>query len=109
MSVKFFYGDLVVNSVNGNVEMSWHYFPLVSVVVTNASKAMRKVRWSDRELEEAAMVDGSSRLRAFFTVTLPLVAPGLVATGIFAFIQAWNEFTFALVIMDRPDKETLPV
>jgi N,N'-diacetylchitobiose transport system permease protein len=62
-----------------------------------------------RELEEAAMVDGSSRLRAFFTVTLPLVAPGLVATGIFAFIQAWNEFTFALVIMDQPEKETLPV
>ena len=62
-----------------------------------------------RELEEAAMIDGSSRMRAFFTVTLPLVAPGLVATGIFAFIQAWNEFTFALVIMDRPDKQTLPV
>jgi len=62
-----------------------------------------------RELEEAAMVDGSSRLRAFFTITLPLVAPGLVATSIFAFIQAWNEFTFALVIMDRPEKETLPV
>jgi N,N'-diacetylchitobiose transport system permease protein len=62
-----------------------------------------------RELEEAAMVDGSSRLRAFFTITLPLVAPGLVATGIFAFIQAWNEYTFALVIMDRPEKETLPL
>lgn len=62
-----------------------------------------------RELEEAAMVDGSSRLRAFFTVTLPLVAPGLVATGIFAFIQAWNEYTFALVIMNRPEKETLPL
>jgi N,N'-diacetylchitobiose transport system permease protein len=62
-----------------------------------------------KELEEAAMVDGSSRLRAFFTVTLPLVAPGLVATGIFAFIQAWNEYTFALVIMDRPEKETLPL
>ncbi|HEY8547783.1 MAG TPA: carbohydrate ABC transporter permease [Acidimicrobiales bacterium] len=62
-----------------------------------------------RELEEAAMVDGSSRVRAFFTVTLPLVAPGLVATGIFAFIQAWNEYTFALVIMDRPEAETLPL
>jgi N,N'-diacetylchitobiose transport system permease protein len=62
-----------------------------------------------QELEEAAMVDGSSRLRAFFTITLPLVTPGLVATSIFAFIQAWNEFTFALVIMDRPEKETLPV
>jgi len=62
-----------------------------------------------KELEEAAMVDGASRLRAFFTVTFPLVAPGLVATGIFAFIQAWNEFTYALVIMGRPSKQTLPV
>jgi N,N'-diacetylchitobiose transport system permease protein len=61
------------------------------------------------ELEEAAMVDGASRMRAFFTVTLPLVAPGLVATGIFAFIQAWNEFIFALIIMDRPESQTLPV
>jgi N,N'-diacetylchitobiose transport system permease protein len=62
-----------------------------------------------RELEEAAMVDGSSRLRAFFTITFPLIAPGLVATGIFGFIQAWNEYTLALVIMDRPDMETLPL
>jgi N,N'-diacetylchitobiose transport system permease protein len=62
-----------------------------------------------RELVEAAMMDGCSRMRAFFTVTLPLVAPGLVATGIFAFMQSWNEFTLALVIMDRPDMETLPV
>jgi N,N'-diacetylchitobiose transport system permease protein len=62
-----------------------------------------------RELEEAAMVDGASRMGAFFRVTLPLVAPGLVATGIFAFIQAWNEFIFALVIMNRPEKQTMPV
>jgi N,N'-diacetylchitobiose transport system permease protein len=62
-----------------------------------------------RELEEAAMVDGASRLRAFFSVTLPLIAPGLVATGIFAFIQAWSDFIFALVIMNRPENQTLPV
>jgi N,N'-diacetylchitobiose transport system permease protein len=62
-----------------------------------------------KDLEEAAMVDGASRVRAFFTVTLPLIAPGLVATGVFAFIQAWNEFIFALVIMNRPDSQTLPV
>ncbi|TIC85808.1 carbohydrate ABC transporter permease [Nocardioides sp. GY 10113] len=62
-----------------------------------------------RELEEAAMVDGCSRVRAFFTVTLPLLAPGLVATGLFGFIQAWNEFTLALVVMTDPAKETLPV
>jgi N,N'-diacetylchitobiose transport system permease protein len=61
------------------------------------------------ELEEAAMVDGASRVGAFFRVTLPLVAPGLVATGIFAFIQAWNEFVFALVIMNRPETQTAPV
>lgn len=62
-----------------------------------------------RELEEAAMIDGCSRVRAFFTVTLPLLAPGLVATGLFGFIQAWNEFTLALVVMTDPAKETLPV
>jgi N,N'-diacetylchitobiose transport system permease protein len=61
------------------------------------------------ELEEAAMVDGCSRMGAFFRVTLPLLGPGLVATGVFAFIQAWNEFLFALVIMNKPETRTLPV
>jgi N,N'-diacetylchitobiose transport system permease protein len=62
-----------------------------------------------RELEEAAMMDGCSRFQAFFRVTLPLLAPGLVATGVFGFIQAWNEFTLALVVMTDPGKQTLPV
>lgn len=61
------------------------------------------------ELEEAARVDGASRLGAFRRVTLPLVAPGLVATGVFAFILAWNEFIFALVLMNRPATQTMPV
>lgn len=61
------------------------------------------------ELEEAAMVDGCSRMGAFMRVTLPLLGPGLTATGVFAFIQAWNEFTFALVVMNKPDTRTLPV
>jgi N,N'-diacetylchitobiose transport system permease protein len=61
------------------------------------------------ELEEAAMVDGCTRFRAFRSITFPLMAPGLIATGTFAFIQAWNEFIFALVVMNRPSKETLPV
>lgn len=61
------------------------------------------------ELEEAAMVDGCSRTKAFFRITFPLLAPGLVATGVFGFIQAWNEFTLALVVMSRPDSQTLPV
>lgn len=61
------------------------------------------------ELEEAAMMDGCSRTQAFFRVTFPLLAPGLVATGVFGFIQAWNEFTLALVVMTKEDKETLPL
>ncbi len=61
------------------------------------------------ELEEAAMIDGCSRTGAFFRVTLPLMAPGLIATGVFAFIQAWNEFVTALVLMNRPESLTLPV
>lgn len=61
------------------------------------------------DLEEAAMVDGCTRIGAFFRITFPLLAPGLVATGVFGFIQAWNEFTLALVVMTREDKQTLPV
>jgi N,N'-diacetylchitobiose transport system permease protein len=62
-----------------------------------------------RELEEAARVDGATRFGAFMRITLPLIAPGLVATGIFAFILAWNEFIFALVLMNRPETQTMPV
>ena len=62
-----------------------------------------------RELEEAAMVDGSTRFGAFVRILLPLVAPGLVATSIFAFIQAWNEFIFAYVLLSSPEKQTLTV
>jgi N,N'-diacetylchitobiose transport system permease protein len=61
------------------------------------------------ELEEAAMIDGCSRVQAFFRVTFPLLAPGLVATGVFGFLQAWNEFTLAVVVMTRESKQTLPV
>ena len=61
------------------------------------------------ELEEAAMTDGCTRLGAFWRIVFPLLAPGLVATSVFAFITAWNEFMFALVIMQEEDKLTLPV
>lgn len=59
------------------------------------------------ELEEAAMIDGLSRTQAFIRITLPLLAPGLVASGVFAFLQCWNEFTVALVIMEN--NRTLPL
>jgi N,N'-diacetylchitobiose transport system permease protein len=61
------------------------------------------------DLEEAAMVDGASRAGAFVRVTLPLLAPGLVATGIFCFITAWNEYFYAFVFMTDVQNYTLPV
>ncbi|MBT2409418.1 carbohydrate ABC transporter permease [Streptomyces sp. ISL-12] len=61
------------------------------------------------ELEEAAAVDGAGRLRTLVSVTAPLLAPGIVATALFAFITAWNEFFFALVLLKTPEKQTLPV
>jgi N,N'-diacetylchitobiose transport system permease protein len=62
-----------------------------------------------RDLEEAAMVDGNSRFGAFLKILLPLVAPGLVATSIFAFIQAWNEFIFAYILLSDAQKQTLTI
>jgi N,N'-diacetylchitobiose transport system permease protein len=60
-----------------------------------------------RELEEAAYVDGASWPRMFWSVLLPLVAPGLVATSVFSFITAWNEFVFAITFMNDQGSYTV--
>ena len=61
------------------------------------------------ELEEAAMVDGASRLTAFREIILPLALPGLATTGILTFVYSWNEFLFALVLTQSDAALTLPV
>ena len=61
------------------------------------------------ELEEAAMVDGAGRLTVMRRILLPLVAPGLIASSVFAFITAWNDYVFAYVEMKDQDHYTLPV
>jgi N,N'-diacetylchitobiose transport system permease protein len=61
------------------------------------------------DLEEAAMVDGLSRTQAFLRITFPLLAPGLIAAGVYAFLQAWNEFTVALVVLQDTSTQTLPL
>ena len=61
------------------------------------------------DLEEAAMVDGASRVGAFMRIVFPLVAPGLVATAIFGFIQAWNEYIIAYVLLSSSSKQTLTI
>jgi trehalose/maltose transport system permease protein len=62
-----------------------------------------------RELEEAAYVDGASPLKVFWDILLPLTVPGLVSTGLLAFIAAWNEFLFALTFTVTDTMKTVPV
>jgi multiple sugar transport system permease protein len=62
-----------------------------------------------RELEEAASVDGAGRVRTIVSIVMPLLRPGLIATAMFTFISAWNEFFFALVLLQDPQLKTLPL
>lgn len=67
------------------------------------------VRDLPTELEEAASMDGASRPQILRAIVFPLLLPGIVATTLFAFITAWNEFFFALVLIKSPELETLPL
>jgi N,N'-diacetylchitobiose transport system permease protein len=90
---------------------------LTGVVITYMTFALPFCVWTlrgfliniPRELEEAAMVDGNTRLGAFLKILLPLAAPGLVATSVFAFITSWNEYIFARVLLNDQGKQTLTV
>ncbi len=62
-----------------------------------------------KDLEEAAAVDGAGRLRVLVSIVLPLLLPGIVATALFSFVSAWNEFFFALVLIQDPALNTLPL
>jgi N,N'-diacetylchitobiose transport system permease protein len=90
---------------------------LAGVIITYMTFVLPFTVWTLRgflvgipkELEEAAMVDGSSRLGAFVRILLPLVAPGLVATSVFAFITCWNEYIFARVLLSDQANQTATV
>ena len=90
---------------------------LSGVIVTYLTFALPFTVWTLRgfligipkELEEAAMVDGSTRLGAFVRILLPLMAPGLVATSVFAFITSWNEYIFARILLNDQGKQTVTI
>jgi multiple sugar transport system permease protein len=67
------------------------------------------IRGIPRDLEEAAAIDGAGRIATIVRVIAPLLMPGIVVTVLFSFIQAWNEFFFALVLLSDPGRQTLPV
>jgi multiple sugar transport system permease protein len=61
------------------------------------------------QLEQAARIDGATRFQAFFLIVMPLSTPGIIATSIFSFIGAWNEFIYAATFLNNKDRLTLPV
>jgi multiple sugar transport system permease protein len=90
---------------------------LLSLILTYQTFAIPFCTWMligyfkgiPMELEEAALIDGCTRLGAMRRVLLPLAAPGLVAAGIFTFTLAWNEFLYALILISNNSAKTLPV
>jgi N,N'-diacetylchitobiose transport system permease protein len=90
---------------------------LTGVIVTYMTFVLPFCVWTLRgfllgipkELEEAAMVDGSTRLGVFMKILLPLMGPGLVATSVFAFVTTWNEYIFARVLLNDQSKQTVTV
>lgn len=90
---------------------------LSGVILTYLAFVLPFVIWTLRgflvnipaELEEAALVDGCNKPQAYRLVLFPLMAPGLVATAIFAFIQAWNEFLLAYILLSSQDNATMPI
>ena len=89
----------------------------ITLVIIYCSFSMPFVIWMmrgyfqtiPRELEDSAMIDGCSRVGALFRVVMPLSRPGLFATGIFAFLGAWNEFMLALIMTQSLASKTMPV
>ncbi len=77
--------------------------PFTVWVLTNFFKGM------PNDLEQAAYVDGATPFQTFYMILLPLTAPGLVTTGLLAFIAAWNEFLYALSFTQTPEQRTVPV
>jgi trehalose/maltose transport system permease protein len=88
----------------GSLILSYMIFtlPFTVWVLTSFMRAL------PGELEEAAYVDGATPLQVFYKVLLPLIAPGLVTTGLLAFIAAWNEYLYAVSFIDSTDKYTVP-
>lgn len=110
-------GEAMIVSIFRVID-GWHLLnTIIGLTIVYVAAVLPFTIWTLRgfvngvpiELEEAAMIDGCSRAGAFWRVTFPLLAPGLVATGVFGFIQAWNEFLMALVLNARPEMMTLPV
>ncbi len=98
-------GDLKLTDTHAGLILVYNVWALPFILWM----LMSYVRGIPRDIEEAATVDGASRVQILVGIIAPLLAPGVVVTTLFAFILAWNEFFFALVILQTPELKTLPL
>lgn len=114
--VQMIPGEAMMYTVYGMID-DWRLMnTLLALGIVSTASVVAFTIWTLRgfvagvpaDLEEAAMIDGCTKSQAFWKVTFPLLAPGLVATGIFAFIQAWNEFLMALLLLKGYNLTLMP-
>jgi trehalose/maltose transport system permease protein len=117
LSMTMFPSIAILGSLFDQVRRFGLYNNLLALVITYLVFTLPFTVWVltsffqtlPKELEEAAYVDGATPFQTLYQVMLPLVAPGLVTTGLLAFIAAWNEFLFAVSFIQTPDKRTVPL
>jgi trehalose/maltose transport system permease protein len=117
LSMTMFPSIAILGSLFDLVQRLGLYNNLLSLIITYLIFTLPFTVWVltsffqslPKELEEAAYVDGASPWQTLYKVMLPLVAPGMVTTGLLAFIAAWNEFLFAVSFLQTPDKRTVPL
>ncbi len=117
LSMTMFPSIAILGSLFDLVRRFGLYNNLLSLVITYLVFTLPFTVWVltsffqslPKELEEAAYVDGCTPLQTLYKVMLPLVAPGMVTTGLLAFIAAWNEFLFAVSFLQTPENRTVPL
>ncbi len=117
LSMTMFPSIAILGSLFDLVRRFGLYNNLISLIITYLVFTLPFTVWVltsffqslPRKLEEAAYVDGCTPLQTLYKVMLPLVAPGMVTTGLLAFIAAWNEFLFAVSFLQTPENRTVPL
>ncbi len=117
LSMTMFPSIAILGSLFDLVRRFGLYNNLISLIITYLVFTLPFTVWVltsffqslPKELEEAAYVDGASPWETLYKVMLPLVAPGMVTTGLLAFIAAWNEFLFAVSFLQTPENRTVPL
>jgi len=117
LSLRFLPSMVVVIPIFATVRSAGLYDRLLALILIYAAFALPFAVWMlkgflaevPHEVEEAALVDGAGRWRAFFQILLPMLSPGLLAAAVITFALAWSEFLYALILTATPRSQTFSI